>query len=198
MRLSTLFAVFTSALLLTGPATAQDAWELDVRAGASNPTEDLGPDALDTGFGFEATIGYRFLPHLSAYGGWDWRHFEFEPEVSFAGTDAGVEETGYAFGLRFEHPFSRERSDGIAFRVRAGATLNHIEIEDDDGEEVADSGHGLGWEGGAGITFPLTDALRLSPVVRYRSLSRDIDIDDVTTEVDLRYIAAELGVTWRF
>lgn len=174
---------------------AQDPWTLDVRAGVAVPTQDIGEDDLDTGFGFEGTIAYRVLPHLSVYGGWDWH--KFGSDASFAGTDADFEETGYAFGLRFEHPFAGESGDGPAFRLRGGATINHLEVEDPNGDLVADSDHGLGWEAGAGITVPLSDDWQLSPGARYRSLSRDLTIDGVTTEVDLRYVALELGVTWR-
>lgn len=183
--------LFLGATFLQG----QNPWTFDVRAGVAVPTQDIGEDELDTGFGFEGTIAYRVLPHLSAYGGWDWH--KFGSEESFAGADADFEETGYAFGLRFEHPFAGESGDGPAFRLRGGATINHLEVEDQNGDLVADSDHGLGWEAGAGITLPLSDDWRLSPGARYRSLSRDLTVGDVTTEVDLRYVALELGVTWR-
>lgn len=196
---ATIVSLATFAILAcSAPLAAQGVWELDVRAGAAHPTQDIGDDALDTGFGFEATLAYRFLPHLAAYGGWDWRTFEFEEATTFAGEGVDLEETGYAFGLRFEHPFAGASGTGPAYRIHAGATVNHVELEDDAGDRVADSGHGLGWEAGAGVTFPLSDAWRLAPAVRYRSLSRDVDIDDVTTQIELRYVAAELGVTWRF
>jgi hypothetical protein len=101
-------------------------------------------------------------------------------------------------GLRFEHPFSGESGDGPAMQFRAGGTYNHIEIEDPDGDIVADSGLGLGWEIGTGVTLPLTGNWRVSPGLRYRALSRDVTIGSTTTGVDLRYVALELGFTWGF
>ena len=54
------------------------------------------------------------------------------------------------------------------------------------------------WEAGAGVSFALSEGLRLTPGVRYRVLSRDLEIDDVTIEVDLEYLAAEVGASWSF
>ena len=187
-------AVAAACLVLAAAsADAQSTWSLDVRAGPAFPVQDLGAAELETGFGLEGTIAYRFAPHLAAYGGWDYHTFGTED-----GTDTDVDETGYAFGLRFEHPFSGETGSGPALRLRAGGTYNHIEVENADGDSVADSGHGLGWEAGAGVTFAIGESVRLSPGVRYRALSRDLTIDEVTTDVDLRYLAAEVGVTWSF
>jgi opacity protein-like surface antigen len=61
---------------------------------------------------------------------------------------------------------------------------------------IADSGHSVGWEVGAGISFGLGDAWRLSPGLRYRSFSPELDVAATTTDVDLRYVALELGMTW--
>lgn len=193
MKTMILPAVAGVLALTTAPADAQSPWSLDVRAGAAFPTADLGASELDTGFGFEGTVAYRFQRHLAAYGGWGYHSFG-----TGDATDTDVDETGYAFGLRFEHPFAGETGSGPAFRLRAGGTYNHIEVEDADGDLVADSGHGLGWEAGAGVTFPVGESVRVSPGVRYRSLSRDLTISDVTTDVDLQYVAVEVGVTWTF
>lgn len=183
-------------LIATTPLLAQGHWSIDLRAGPAFATEDIADADLDTGFGFEGTLAYQFLPHLAGYAGWDWHSFGAADPV--AGADADVEETGYVAGLRFEHPFSGESGPGPAYWVRAGATYNHIELEDEEGEVTVDSGHGVGWEAGAGISFAVSDGLRLTPGVRYRALSCDIEIDDATIEVDLEYLAAEVGASWNF
>lgn len=196
MRRWTLGLTALGLILAAGSAHAQDAWTLDVRAGAALPTQDLGANELDTGFGFEGTLGYRVMPHLSLYGGWGWHRFGSSGAAN--GTDLDFEETGYAFGLRFEHPFSGESGDGPAYRFRAGGTYGHIEAENPDGEIVTDTGHGAGWELGGGITFALGDAWRLSPGVRYRALSRDLTIGEAIIDAELEYVAVDLGVTWSF
>ncbi len=85
----------------------QDRLSLEVRSGVAYATQDLGDADLGAGVGFEATVGYRFMPHLSGYAGWGWGHFA--ADASFAGPNVDVEETGYTFGLHFMHPL------GISF-----------------------------------------------------------------------------------
>lgn len=177
------------------PALAQQPWALEVRGGVAFPTADLGEDALDTGLGFEGTVRYRFLPHLAAYAGWDWMHFGADEMVGTG--DVDVEATGYAFGLRFEHPFSGETGPGPAYWARAGVLVDHIEIEDQEGDLVADTGHGLGWEAGAGVAIGVGEKGSLTPGVRYRSIARELEFDGFEVPVDLQYVAAELGFAWR-
>lgn len=193
---TTILTLTTIAMLtgaLSAAAQAPDRWAVELRANGAMPTQDLGDDPLDTGFGFEATVRYRFLPHLAAYAGWDW--IRFSADQSFAGPDMDIEETGYAFGLRFEHPIRGART---AAWVRAGGTYDHLEVEDTDGEIIADSGHGLGWELGAGVATAFREGWSLTPGIRYRSLSRDIEAGDATTPVDLRYFAFEVGLARSF
>lgn len=187
----------TLIVTLPGSAHAQKRWDVAFRGGVALPTQDLGNAPLETGVGFEATVGYRFMEHLAVYGGWGWRQFGTDAtRASFAGTDIDVEETGYAVGLRFEHPLAGAGSPALV--LRGGATIAHIELENNDGDLVADSGHGLGWEAGAGLSLPLGARWRLAPIVRYRSLSRDITIGSVTTPVNLRYVGLDVGFHWSF
>ena len=176
-------------------ALAQDRWQFDVRGGAAFATEDIGATDLGTGFGFEATVGYRLQPHLSLYAGWDWHRFP--SDNSLAGADTDFEETGYAFGLLFEHPLGQ--SEAVALQVRAGGTYNHIEVENSVGDLIADSGHGLGYEGGMGLAVRRADRWRLTPGFRFRSVTRDLESSGgVTGSTDLRYLAVEVGFSRQF
>jgi hypothetical protein len=184
------FFLFTA----TDTSQAQSRWQFEIRGGPAFATQDIGDASLGTGFGFEGTVGFRFQPHLSVYAGWDWHRFP--GDGSFGGADSDFEETGYAFGLLFEHPIGR--SEVVALQLRAGGTYNHIEIENATGDLVTDSEHGLGWEGGAGLAVRLADRWQLTPGVRFRSLSRDLTAGSVTTPADLRYLAVEVGLSRRF
>jgi len=174
-------------------AQAQDRWSLEFRPGIDFATKDIADADLGTGFGFEGTVVYRFMPHLAAYAGWTWNYFGVDQ--SFAGTDASFEETGYTFGLQFIHPIGE--SD-ISYLVRAGGTYNHIEIENNNGDIIIDSGHGLGWQAEAGVVIPLSENFSLLPSVRYRALSRDIEIENINTSVDLNYFSVGVGLSWSF
>lgn len=182
----TLFAVFNQSY-------SQDKWSLELRPGANYATQDIADADLEFGFGGESTIAYRFMPHLAAYAGWSYNNFAVDQ--SFAGPDANFEETGYTFGFQFIHPIGESN---IKYLIRAGGTYNHIEIENNDGDIIIDSGHGLGWQAEAGLVIPLSDKFSLLPGVRYRSLNRNIDINDVSTSVDLNYLSVGVGLSWSF
>jgi hypothetical protein len=184
-----------ASIALPVPGVAQQRWSVELRTGVGFPTQSLGGTDLQMGFGGEATMAYRLIPHVSAYAGWDWIHFS--ADRSFAGPDVDFEETGYAFGLRFEHPF-RGESSGASYRIRAGGTYNHIEIENSAGELAADSGHGLGWEIGTGVVLAFGNAWRFTPGIRYRSLGRELVLGGVATDVDLTYAALEMGLARHF
>lgn len=173
---------------------AQDRWAFEIRGGPAFATQDLGDASLNAGYGFEGTVGYRVQPHLSLYAGWDWHRFS--ADASFGGADNDFEETGYAFGLLFQHPISQ--SETAALQLRGGGTLNHIEVENSAGDLVADSEHGLGWEAGAGMAFRIANQWQVTPGLRFRSLSRDLTTGASTTPTELRYFAAEVGFSRTF
>lgn len=192
-----LIITIAALLVLAGfneiTAQTNDRWNLEFRPGVNFATKDIADANLGTGFGFEGTVAYRFMPHFAAYVGWSWNHFEVDQ--SFSGPDASFEETGYTFGLQFIHPIGE--SD-IKYLFRVGGTYNHIEIENNDGDIIIDSGHGLGWQAEAGLVIPLNERFFLLPSVRYRSLSRDIDIENVSTSVQLNYVSVGFGLSWSF
>ena len=186
----------TSALMLFtlfGQSYAQDKWSLELRPGVDYATQDIADADLGLGFGAELAIAYRFMPHLAAYAGWSYNNFAVDQ--SFAGPDASFEETGYTFGLQFIHPIGES---GLSYLVRAGGTYNHIEIENNDGDIIIDSGHGLGWQAEAGLVIPLSEKFSLLPSLRYRSLNRNIEIENVSTSVDLNYLSVGVGLSWSF
>lgn len=189
-----LLAVIVFGLTFTFNQTkAQEKWSLELRPGVNYATKDISDAKLKLGFGGELTIAYKFIQYLSVYAGWSYNNFAVDK--SFAGTDASFEETGYTFGLQLTHPIE---GAGIDFIMRAGATYNHIEIENNAGKIIIDSGHGLGWQAEAGIVVPLCNRLNLQPSIRYRSLSRDITIENKISPVQLNYVSFGVGLSWSF
>lgn len=191
-RIMTLIAL--GILFATPSGLKAQQLSLDLRAVGATSTQRLAGADLSVGVGFGATLAYRIQPHVSTYGGWDWMHFQ--AEQSFAGADMDFEETGYTLGLRFDHPIRGD--SGPLFRIEAGGTYKHVEVENTSGDIVADSGHELGLEAGGGVVIPLGTAWRLTPTVRFRSLSPAFDVTGVTTKTDLRYMGVELGVSRQF
>ncbi len=181
-----IFGIIIIAPSLT--AAAQKKFSFQIRPGINFTTTELGGATLKTGFGFEGAFVYKFMPHLAAYAGWGWN--KFDSEKSFAGDDVNFVETGYTFGLQFIHPVANTQ---IGYMVKGGGTYNHIETENSDGKIINDTGHGMGWQVGAGVTIPIGYRCLFIPEVCYHSLSRDINIGEVKTPVDLNYISAGLG-----
>ena len=170
---------------------AQKKASFEFRAGAAFPLEQLGETDLKTGFGFEGIFDYRFLPHLSAYAGWGWNQFTTEE----ANSDMDVEETGYLFGLQFNHPIG---NGPLSYYIRVGGLYNHLELENKAGDIVNDSGHGLGYRIGIGVDLALTENIHLRPGVKYQSLSRDVTIETSPVAMDHNYFAASLGIGFDF
>lgn len=185
--------VFGSLLATPSGLTAQQL-AADLRAVGATSTQRLAGADLSVGVGFGATLAYRIQPHLSAYGGWDW--INFRADQSFAGADMDFVETGYTLGLRFDHPISGD--SGPLFRIEAGGTYKHVEVENTSGNIITDSGHELGFEAGGGVVIPLGTAWRLTPTVRFRSLSPAFDITGATTRSEFRYVGVEFGVSRQF
>jgi opacity protein-like surface antigen len=185
--------ILAGLLLFAQTASAENKWIVEFRPGASIPVSELGDADLGVGLGLEATAAYMFLPHTGVYAGWGWN--KLGANESFAGNDVDFEETGYVFGLQFMHPMG---TLPIRYLLRAGGVVNHIETENADGDILDSTPHGLGFQVGAGLGIDVTDNLLVTPSVRYRQLSRDIEIDGVETEATLRYLSLGAGIAWGF
>jgi hypothetical protein len=196
-RKATIFLkMFMLGILISFAANegmAQERWNLALRGGVNFPTQDLADASLNNGFGFEGTLSYRFLPSLAVVGGWGWN--QFSADRSFAGPNVDFEETGYTLGLQYIMPFP---NSNIALVVGGSGIYNHIEIESREGNLISDSEHGLGWQADLGISFPITNWLSFMPGVRYRSLSRDFQINNITTPADLRYFSTNAALVFNF
>ena len=193
MKRSLITIIALILLTVFSQSYAQDKWGLELRPGVDYATQDILDADLGLGFGAELTITYRFMPYLAAYAGWSYNNFAVDQ--SFAGPDASFEETGYTFGFQFIHPIGEST---LSYLVRVGGTYNHIEIENNDGDIIIDSGHGLGWQAEAGLVIPLGERFSLLPSVRYRSLNRDIEIENENTSVNLNYLSVGVGLSWSF
>lgn len=192
MRRFTVAGIALVALVCAVPAQAQSRGLVELRGGAALPTQDLGDANLNTGGGFGLTVGYRFMPHVLAYGGWDW--FALATDGPFEGLNVDVVNTGYAFGLQFQHPMVRS----VEGWVRAGALYDHLELEDDEGDIIGDSGHELGWEAGGGLSIPIGNRFAMTPGVRYRTFSGEVDAGPGAVEFDMSYVALEVGISYFF
>ncbi len=165
----------------------------ELTSGVSFATKKIDGAKLNTGFNFEGTFHYRFMPHLGVYAGWGWNRFG--SENSFAGADACFEETGYVLGLNFKHPIGISK---LSYYVRGGALYNHIETENSDGDIVNDSKHGFGYQLAGGIDINIGKNWSLTPGVKFNSLSRDTQFEGVSKNLNYQYISARIGIVKKF
>ena len=183
-------SVLVLFLISSSVTFSQNKWSVEFRPNIDFPTEKIEDSKLTVGFGFEAAIGYRFMEHLGAYLGWGYNNFKIEDE------DMDFDETGYTFGFQFVHPLGT--SESLSYLIRAGAIYNHIEIEDQNGNLIEDTGHGLGWEAGIGLDYKLGSNWSLRPQIGYRALSRDATIEDTHININVNYVAFGLGIVTTF
>jgi len=183
-------------ILISATTLAQEnekRFGVELNGEVSFVSSDLAGASLNTGLGYEVILQYRFMPFTSVYGGWGYSHFN--ANESFAGNDIDFEQTGYILGLQFKHPIGKSP---VSYFVRAGALYCHIETENNDGDIISDTGHGIGWQAAAGIEVALGKNWSLAPGLKYNWLSGETDFEGANYQLDHRYVAARLGIIKRF
>lgn len=194
--ISTALMTAMLTLMVSFATIAQDnekRFGFELNGGASFATSQPGETSLNTGFGFEGIFHYRFLKHTGVYAGWGWN--KFAAESSFAGADIDFEETGYVFGLQFKHPLG---SGAISYYLRVGGLYNHLELENENGDIIGDTGHGLGYQLAGGVDIPLGKKWNLTPGIKFNSLSRELEQEGTTTQLEHNYLSIRLGLLKKF
>jgi opacity protein-like surface antigen len=182
-----------TVLLFASPLSAQPRWTAEVRGGINASLEAFNDVDLKVGSGLEMGVGLRVAPDLFVYGAWDWQNRQ--AKTPLFGVTADVEDTGYAFGLRYMAPLSGRARPW----VRAGGLYTHVEIEDEDaGDLIADSKHTLGFEVGAGVDLALNDRWSLTPGARYRRFDPKVRRAGADTSATLSYMTFDVGIAWKF
>jgi len=190
------FLAAAMATILSLNGIAQDdnnRFAFEVSAGPSMATHEPVNAIFVNGLGFDGILHYRVKNHLGVYAGWGWNQFNMR--TSFAGDDMDFEETGYIFGLQYKRPFALHNSSWF---LRAGGLYNHIEIENENGEIMQDTGHGLGFQFTLGFEVPLGSSWSISPVVKYNNLSRDVLVEGDPEGMNFNYLSMRIGILKKF
>ncbi len=166
------FAAALAAVTLAGAARAQSVVPLaiEARASAAVPTgdfEDTG-GGIGTGYGFGVDGELKLNPLFGVYGGYSWTGYDYEAgedRVEQQGVDAGVR---VGLGLLPLNPYAR-----------AGVVYHQL----DDG--ITRHERKLGYELGAGLSFPLGQVLSVTPEVSYTRINDALGDDDHLSAVRL-------------
>lgn len=187
------FLIAIAILLISVSVKAQEKWSVEFRPGLNFPTVDMGDIDAKIGFGFEFTTAYKIMPHLAAYAGWGWN--EFKGDDNFLNEDIAFQESGFTVGFQIIRPMG---TSAFSYVGSAGAIYNHIELENKYEENNADTGYGWGWQLALGVDYEFASNLSLRPMLRYRSLSRNLEIANVSTDLKLNYISFGVGLAYEF
>lgn len=195
MKVKILLLLFVLTSLNCIAQDKEPRFGIELGGGPSLALKKLDDAKMELGFGFEGIFYYRFYEHMGVYAGWGWNRFS--SEKSFAGENCDFEETGYVLGLQFKHPIA---NSPFSYYVRGGALWNHIEIENKDGDIIADTKHGWGYQLAAGIYIPIGKKWSINTGLKYNSVNRkDIEFsDNIKKSLDLRYLSLRVGISKRF
>jgi opacity protein-like surface antigen len=197
MRKVIMVAGLGVSLLVARSLSAQNTspMSIEVRAGAAVPTGEFG-DGNNTGTLIGAALKYRVGNFVTAYGGYERARFDSnDPDVP--NTDAGIQDSGYRFGLELAYPFASDTR--LNPYVQAGATFDRTELKLDQGSSgnfTLTSGREIGYELGVGTGLKIGRTLSLTPEVRYRNYQPKFNADD-TANQHLSYISASIGLDFR-
>lgn len=195
MRTKVMLSIALSLLVtvLTFGQGKENRFGIEINGEVSFVSSDLAGANLNTGLGFETILQYRFMPYTSVYGGWGW--VNFNAVESFAGPDMDFEQTGYILGLQFMRQIG---SSPVSYFARAGLLYSHIETENNDGDIISDTGHGVGYQVAGGIEVAMGKNWSLAPGLKFNSLSGETEIEGMNYQLDHRYVSARIGVIKRF
>ena len=195
MKTKVLAVIFFVAVMFA-TALAQEGekrFGIELNGEVAFVSSDLAGSSLSAGLGFETIFQYRFMKFTSVYGGWGWNHFN--ANESFAGPDMDFEQTGYILGLQFKRSI---KDSPISYFVRTGLLYSHIEIENNSGDILNDTGHGVGFQVVAGIEVSMGKNWNLAPGIKFNSLSGETELEGVKYQLDHRFVSTRIGIIKRF
>ena len=181
---------------------------VEARIGAAFPTGDFADaEEIDTGVSGALRAAFHVTPVFALYAGVSGAQWGFEFEDDFEGfgaVEGNLKEYGFDAGLKVTAP-PFAGFGNVAPYLHGGAIFHRTEF-DFDNEDLNDlfdefggrqSDFSLGFEVGAGLAFPLTPSLMLTPGVRYVSFEPKFEDADIDGE-SLTYAALEIGLRYRF
>jgi len=184
-------------VLLLGAAVAPPAlaqtphpFSVEARAGAVFPERDSRE--LDVGWIVDATLRYALTPGLDAYAGYSFGSSSLD--LGDETVDVSVRDHGFRSGLRAD---LRVGTPKVTPWAEFGVLLNRTEVKASaSGESDTErSKWGLGFEAGAGLSFPVAPRISLTPGIRYRT--HKIEFEDSSGTGHADYIVVDLGVNVR-
>jgi hypothetical protein len=164
--------------------------------GAGIPTGDFAEDepgvGAQAGPAFSAGALFHVSAALSVYGAYSRTHFACGA-CDANGLDEQVVDAGAEFGVQATLPALA----GVAPWLRAGGVYRQLTFSGQGGQLSSDPG--FGFEGGGGLSVPLTRSLSVAPGVRFRTYTARLDLGEFPSRsVDVSQVLADVGLAYRF
>ena len=187
------FLLAFAFLLISFTVKAQEKWSVELRPGLSFPINDVENVDTKIGYGFEFTGAYKLMPHLAVYAGWGWNQSKGEDNSS--NDKITFDESGYTFGLLVIRNIG---TSCFSYFASAGAIYNQIRLGNFTRDINIRTDYGFGWQVALGIDYEFASKFSLRPTFRYRSLSRNLEYNNISTELKLEYISFGIGLVRDF
>lgn len=192
MKLVTLLTLLILLLFSAQTGMAQYRWSAEFSPGLSFPTQDIANENLEIGFGFDASLAYKLMPHLRAYAGYNWN--EFKTEMTPGRSQLRVNEGGLIFGFELTFPIS---SAPVTYFGFIGGNLNQLKIEMIAANQSMSTDHKLGWHIGVGLDYAFHDQWSLRPKLNYQALTSNNPFIPAN-DLKLQYVSLGLGLLRSF
>ncbi|HUE96038.1 MAG TPA: hypothetical protein VMN39_05235 [Longimicrobiaceae bacterium] len=128
------------------------------------------------------------MPMVDLYAGASWARFGFDDADEEA--DANFTDSGFFAGARVALP-----AGPVQPWLRGGVIYNALEVSgEEEGISVSfETDRTVGFEVGGGIGFSVIPMVTITPGVRYRSYSPEFQFGEESGDVDVNYIAIDIG-----
>lgn len=175
-----------SAQTGVGPTTP---FSLEVDANLGIPTGDFSP-GVNAGLGATGRALFQAMPMLGVYAGYTWNSFGTDNEGT--GYEVSIRDMGLDAGIRLSvAPAMR-----LAPFVQGGVVYHKVELvtSREGGSAPFKTDSGLGFDVGAGVSFPLGARISVVPSAGFTRYTIDTGAPD---DLTVSYARASIGLNFR-
>lgn len=169
MRRLAYAAATLAAMLVAAPAAGQGMlpFMVEGRGGLAFPTGEFG-DGLGLGYSLGANAIFNVTPMFGVYGGYTFITFDFDDDL-FGDTDETFDVQGFDAGVLVNLPAA-----GLSPYLRGGVVFYEAGLADRE----------LGFQGGAGLNYPLGPVISITPEVSYVQIPAEFGPNGSFVKVD--------------
>lgn len=182
-------SIITFSFLIYSNSFSQTSWTLNFKPQLSFPVSKNNGYYLNTGFGYEITVGCVFNKSIAASAGW--ANHTFPAEKTMNDLKVGYDASVFMAGIEFLQPLNASKFTWI---VGIDALAVHLSSSGSADTEKK-SGNGGGWRVNTGISSFLIKRIHIMPGISYSLLSARMNKGESSTV--LRCISPGLRISYQ-